>query len=415
MELTALTYFVALIDTGSPAQAAQALGVSSSTVNHAVLTLEQSMESPLLLRTSKRRHPEAVPTACGQSLYRSATALLLWSSTFVSLAENTSFSSTESPTLPELRALLQTGLTLRMIGYFLTVCELGSVAKAARKLSISQPTLSRQIRKLETILNRELLIRSPFGVRLVPAARMLMEGCQRADQIYRSIMRDENFSYFRQFRTLRLASMMPSSSDSSLTLTLARLVRLWRERRYQPTLTVSTLAAPTMVEGLLGDVYDAGLTDLLDIPPNLDHMDLETSGLHLVFSRDRAPAGSTLTSLIEGETLAIPAFGTGLRRLTDQFLQHSGTVPASLFETQSLSLMLRLVIDGTCCAIMPAGSFRSQDVDSLPLPARYRMTTRLIWKKTHSNPASIERLKSCLLENRRRSGAENGRPRKSAA
>ncbi len=415
MELTALTYFVALIDTGSPAQAAEALGVSTSTINHAVLTLEQSMESPLLLRTPKRRHPDAIPTACGQSLYQSATALLRWGVEFVSVAEKMSSKPTGTLALSELRALLHSGLTLRMIGYFLTVCELGSVAKAARKLSISQPTLSRQIRKLETLLNHELLIRSPFGVRPVPSARLLIEGCQHADQTYRSIMRDENFSYFRQFRTLRLASMMPSSSDSSLTLTLARLVRLWRERRYQPTLTISTLAAPTMVEGLLGDVYDAGLTDLLDIPPNLDHMDLDTSGLHLVFSRDRAPAGATLTTLIEAETLAIPAFGTGLRRLTDQFLQHSGTVPASLFETQSISLMLRLVIDGTCCAILPTGSFRQQDVDSLPLPARYRMTTRLIWKKTHSNPASIERLKSCLLENRRRSGLETGRPRKSAA
>lgn len=401
MELPALTYFVALIDVGSPAKAAEALGVSSSTVNHAVQGLEQSMEFPLLLRTSKRRYPEAVPTACGQSLYRSALSLLYWGVELVSPPQDASEKSVISLSLTDLRMLLQTGLTLRMIGYFLTVCEVGSVAKAARKLSISQPTLSRQIQKLETILNRKLLIRSPFGMQLTPEAQLLLEGCQRADQTYRSIMRDENFSYFRQFRTLRLASMMPSSSDSSLTLTLARLVRLWRERRYQPALTVSTLAAPTMVEGLLEDTYDVGLTDLLDVPPTLDHVDLEISDLHLVFARGHTLNGVTLSSLIEGGTLAIPAFGTGLRRLTDQFLEHAGLVPASVFETQSISLMLRLVIDGTCCAIMPAGSFRPQDVDSLPLPSRYRMITRLIWKKTHSNPASIERLKSCLLENRR--------------
>ncbi|MBS1101447.1 LysR family transcriptional regulator [Gluconobacter sp. Dm-62] len=415
MELPALTYFVALIDAGSPAKAAEALGVSSSTINHAVQSLEQSMEFPLLLRTPKRRHPEAIPTACGQSLYRSAVSLLRWGAEIVSFPQDAPVRSQSLLPLSDLQLLLQSGLTLRMIGYFLTVCEVGSVAKAARRLSLSQPTLSRQIQKLEKILNRELLIRSPFGVRLTPGAEALMEGCQRADQTYRSIMRDENFSYFRQFRTLRLASMMPSSSDSSLTLTLARLVRLWRERRYQPTLTVSTLAAPTMVEGLLGDTYDVGLTDLLDIPPNLDHMDLETSDLHLVFSREHVPSGATLATLIEGNTLAIPAFGTGLRRLTDQFLEHTGVAPQSLFETQSISLMLRLVIDGTCCAIMPAGSFRQQDVDSLPLPPRYRMTTRLIWKKAHSNPASIERLKACLLENRRRMGPEAGRFRKSAA
>lgn len=55
--------------------------------------------------------------------------------------------------------------------------------------------------------------------------------------------------------------------------------------------------------------------------------------------------------------------------------------------------MLRLVIDGTCCAIMPAGSFRQQDVDSLPLPPRYRMTTRLIWKKRTPIQPALNALK----------------------
>ncbi|WP_218064485.1 LysR family transcriptional regulator, partial [Nguyenibacter vanlangensis] len=43
MELPALIYLVALIDTGSAAGAAEALGVGSSTVNHAVAALEQAM------------------------------------------------------------------------------------------------------------------------------------------------------------------------------------------------------------------------------------------------------------------------------------------------------------------------------------------------------------------------------------
>lgn len=431
MELPALIYLVALIDTGSAAGAAEALGVGSSTVNHAVAALEQAMAAPLLSRNPRRRHAAIVPTAHGQSLYRASVTLLHWCLTLVDpkpaerdqpvpqpMADTPSgpglpntFPDTLPDTFPDgpfdgpapsaaaLRTLLDTTLTLRMIGYFLTVCEVGSIAGAARKLSLTQPTLTRQVRRLESILGAALLDRSAHGVRPTAAARALLQGCRRADRTYRRIMRDETLSYFRQFRSLRLASMMPSSSDSSLTILLANLVRFWRDRRYQPTLVISTIAAPTLVDGLLRAEYDAGLTDLVDIPPCLDHIDLESSALFLVSGRDRAaPARGGARAVIAAGVLAVPAFGTGLRYLTDQFLDHEAITPAAMIETQSVSLMLRLVVDGTCCALMPAGSFRAHEVDALPLPRRYRMTTRLIWKKDHANMASIERLRDSLLD-----------------
>ena len=57
-------------------------------------------------------------------------------------------------------------MELRHIRYFLTVAEEGSFTKAAEKLCIAQPPLSRQIRDLEEELGTQLFIRKAKGLAL---------------------------------------------------------------------------------------------------------------------------------------------------------------------------------------------------------------------------------------------------------
>ncbi len=49
---------------------------------------------------------------------------------------------------------------IRLLEYFITVVEVGSISKAALKLHLTQPTLTRQIQQLEEIYNTKLFIRS---------------------------------------------------------------------------------------------------------------------------------------------------------------------------------------------------------------------------------------------------------------
>jgi DNA-binding transcriptional LysR family regulator len=57
-------------------------------------------------------------------------------------------------------------VSLAQIEYFVAVAEEGHVGRAACKLRIAQPALSRQIRKLEDELQRPLFLRTPRGMRL---------------------------------------------------------------------------------------------------------------------------------------------------------------------------------------------------------------------------------------------------------
>lgn len=65
-------------------------------------------------------------------------------------------------------------MNLRTLEYVVAVADLGHFSRAAERCNVSQPTLSLQIRSLETQLGIELFERSRHPVRLTPGGRRLI-------------------------------------------------------------------------------------------------------------------------------------------------------------------------------------------------------------------------------------------------
>src|SRR5213596_3176604 len=75
------------------------------------------------------------------------------------------------------RGILEPAVELRHLRYFVAVAEMENVSRAALKLHVSQPALSRQIRDLEDEIGFSLLERTAKSVRLTDAGRAFLDIC----------------------------------------------------------------------------------------------------------------------------------------------------------------------------------------------------------------------------------------------
>ena len=79
-------------------------------------------------------------------------------------------------------------MNFRSCKYFLTVCEMGTINAAARKLYISQQSLSQHIRKLETEVGTQLfhrdnpLVLTPAGQVMKKTAQTILDALEQMDR-----------------------------------------------------------------------------------------------------------------------------------------------------------------------------------------------------------------------------------------
>src|SRR6202011_6152236 len=66
-------------------------------------------------------------------------------------------------------------MELRHLRYFLAVGEASNFTKAAARLRVAQPPLSRQMQDLEDEIGVDLLLRRPRGVTLTAEGRLFLE------------------------------------------------------------------------------------------------------------------------------------------------------------------------------------------------------------------------------------------------
>jgi len=87
-------------------------------------------------------------------------------------------------------------MELRQLRHFVAVVDTGNLSRAAERVSISQPALTRSIKNLEELLGVELLERKPRGVTPTEAgvalyhhATIVLNACQRLSREVREIER----------------------------------------------------------------------------------------------------------------------------------------------------------------------------------------------------------------------------------
>lgn len=245
-------------------------------------------------------------------------------------------------------------MDLRRLRYFVQVAELGSFSRAAARLGVAQPALSRQVRRLEADLGVDLLYRNGHGVAPTAAGeRLLAEGgplLATADRLAADIAGSRNVP--RGEVTLG----MPPSVSMVLA---APLIRRCRAACPEVTLRV--------VDGFSGHVHEwlqAGRLDVAILYNARRSPTIATQELleELLFVLGPRAPGSPLTaerrdafpvSALAGLPLILPGRDHGLRRVVDAGARRARVALDVVLEVDALSAIKEMVGDGMGYAVLP--------------------------------------------------------------
>lgn len=183
-------------------------------------------------------------------------------------------------------------MELRVLRYFVAVAEERHIGRAAARLHMTQPPLSRAMHRLETDLGATLLDRTPNGVELTEAGRTLYEDA-------RSLLEQADRVEARARSTAGHATLAIGSLADTAELLGGRIVSAFRE--HHPTVSVriheADLGDPSA--GLRAGLVDVALTRLPFEDTGLRSHVLHTEPVGLVVRDDDPLAGRTSVRLAE--------------------------------------------------------------------------------------------------------------------
>jgi DNA-binding transcriptional LysR family regulator len=111
-------------------------------------------------------------------------------------------------------------MEIRVLRYFLETAREGNMTRAAERLYISQPTMSKQLKELENELGTKLFIRSNYSIRLTEAGMLLRE---RAEDILSLV--DKTEAEFKSMEEINSGDIYVGAPESEAMALFAEVVR----------------------------------------------------------------------------------------------------------------------------------------------------------------------------------------------
>jgi DNA-binding transcriptional LysR family regulator len=180
-------------------------------------------------------------------------------------------------------------MELRHLRYFIAIGEEQHYGRAARRLRVAQPALSRQIQDLEGELGFELFERLPRGVRLSLAGQLFLEDARR-------ILLEISDAATRAGRVARGLSgtlRIGFTENSCWRGAVPESLRRFRELQPDAELQLQPSASAEQIEAIRSGRLDAGFVNFMPkSDPELDQLPVAIQRVELA-----APKGHPLTTL----------------------------------------------------------------------------------------------------------------------
>lgn len=239
--------------------------------------------------------------------------------------------------------------TFAQLRAFLVVADTLNFRKAARRLYISQPPLSRQIVALESTLGARLLDRTRAGVELTAAGRQFRDDAEAIVQLAEAAKSRVGSLAGVEKSVFRIGYVDPCALDL-LPLIVSRFGREFPHVDLELQELNSRLAADQLEEGLLDFAF-------LRPPIASPHIEVE------IFAQEplvlALPTGRTTPDVVSLTDFADEAFvcysrnvGSGVHSSTLRACSDAGFTPHIVQRVSSTASVMGLVADGVGVALV---------------------------------------------------------------
>lgn len=291
--------------------------------------------------------------------------------------------------------------TLEQVRGFVAVAEEGNFSRAAERLMMTQPPLSRQVQKLERSLGVVLLRRTPRGTELTPAGRAFLSEA-------RAILGQVDAA---ALTARRVSDGAEGSVRVGVTLVgavnvLGRWVRTAQSVLPGVELMISEMVTGAQVQALVAAELDVGLLRGRPRPDVLETRLVHAERLVAAVPAGHPAAGDapiTLTDLAEHPLVGYePSEARYFHELVVGSFRRAGLEPRYAQHVSQLTSMLALVRAGVGIAVVPesAAALGLAGVTCRPIEDISSGAVELYaaWRRDSPNPALGPLLRAVLPE-----------------
>ena len=280
--------------------------------------------------------------------------------------------------LPQLRA-------------FVTLADERSFTRAARRLNLSQPALTVQIRNLESSFGGKLFDRDSRGVALTRVGSELAPRLRRLLADLDSAMSEAQEIANGRRGTIRIAAL-PSFSAGRLPAIVAR----FRATNPAVSFVIRDAIASKVVDAVQSEAVDIGLTAGVALTEDIEVLHEAADRLCVVFPRRHKLAARRKIALADLADFPLVLMDpeTSVRAIVDAAFVSAGRIIRPAAEATYMMTAVSLVRAGLGVTILPASA---KEIDAEPTlrarvidDERFSRTISLVKKRKRTLPPACE-------------------------
>jgi DNA-binding transcriptional LysR family regulator len=241
-------------------------------------------------------------------------------------------------------------LNLDHLRALMSVIELGSFSAAARRLNLTQPAISSQIRELEDRLGVRLIERvgktaraTAAGLEMLPHAELLLAGADRA------------LAAMRGYRAGHAGRVHVATGPTALRYLMPPVVSRLRETHPDIELVLTTGTTQEIAERILANTADLGLTSLPVDDGKFNVVRVRTDEMLAIFPATEAGIPDVVSPPDIAKRPLILEYQRGTQLTPSRaWLQAAGIDAKPTLQFSSIADIKDAVVAGLGMAIVPA-------------------------------------------------------------